>query len=462
MRRVAIVGLRLSLSSLPRHVDVVIVGAGAAGLAAARHLTDAGIDGCVIDARDRIGGRVFTTRDADTPGPIELGAEFVHGRAPELLALIEQASLTMVDVAGTRWRTAGQTLRRFDDFWEQLDSAMRRLDGDRRRPDRSFNDVLSANPGGRRLAEARQLARHYVEGFHAADPSLVSAQAMAENGSPGDDLRERRIGRVLEGYDRVLAWLAAPLEPRVHLSSVVTDIEWEPRRVSVRVRDARGERGGVIDARGALVTVPIGVLNSGPDAEGAIRFTPAIDQKRKVLERLASGTVVRVVLRLRERFWASDAFAKRHGSDDLDTLSFLHGRAGPFPTWWTAYPSIAPVLVAWCGGPCARDLVHQSPEAVVDAASAALARHTGLPRRAIASMIEQTWMHDWEHDPYSRGAYSYQMVGGSDAPAELAKPIRGTLFFAGEASEASGGTGTVHGAIATGTRAAKQVLRALG
>lgn len=106
--------------------------------------------------------------------------------------------------------------------------------------------------------------------------------------------------------------------------------------------------------------------------------------------------------------------------------------------------------------------MHQSPEAVVDAASAALARHTGLPRRAIASMIEQTWMHDWEHDPYSRGAYSYQMVGGSDAPAELAKPIRGTLFFAGEASEASGGTGTVHGAIATGTRAAKQVLRALG
>jgi monoamine oxidase len=453
------------MSSLPRHVDVVIVGAGAAGLAAARHLTDAGIDVCVIDARDRIGGRVFTTRDADSPGPIELGAEFVHGRAPELLALIEEASLTMVDVGGTRWRTAGRTLRRFDDFWEQLDSGMRRLDGDRRRRDRSFDDALATTPGGRRLAESRQLARRYVEGFHAADPSLVSAQAMAENGSPGHDLRERRIGRVLEGYDRPLAWLAAPLVPRVQLSSVVTDIEWEPRRVSVRVRAARGNHRnhvGVTDARAAIVTVPIGVLTSGPDAEGAIRFMPAIDQNRNVLERLASGTVVRVVLRLRERFWASDAFAKRHGSDDLDTLSFLHGREGPFPTWWTAYPSIAPVLVAWCGGPCARDLVRESPEAVVDAASAALARHTGLPRRAVASMVERTWMHDWEHDPYSRGAYSYQMVGGRDAPAELAKPIRGTLFFAGEASEASGGTGTVHGAIATGTRAAKQVLRALG
>jgi monoamine oxidase len=448
---------------IPKHVDVVIVGAGAAGLAAARHLGDAGIDVCVIEARDRIGGRVFTIRDPDTPVPIELGAEFVHGRAPELQSLIDEASLRMVDIGGTRWRVSGKRLRAFDDFWEQLDSVMRRLDGDGRRRDRSFADALATKPGGRRLANARQLARQYVEGFHAAEPSLVSAQALAENGSPGDDPRERRIGRVLEGYDRALAWLAAPLEPRLHLSSIVTGIEWQPRRVSVRVRPAAGGRIDHVDARAAIVTVPIGVLGGADtDDEGAIRFSPSLDQKREAIERIASGTVVRVVLRFRERFWASDTFARRHGFDDLDTLSFLHGREGPFPTWWTAYPSTAPVLVGWCGGPCARDLVHESPDAVIDAAVASLARHVGLPRRRVASMAEQTWMHDWEHDPYSRGAYSYPMVNGTESPAELAKPIRGTLFFAGEASEASGGTGTVHGALATGRRAGRQVLRALG
>jgi monoamine oxidase len=455
-----------------RHADVVIVGAGAAGLAAARHLTDAGVDACVIEARDRIGGRVFTTRDPDTSIAIELGAEFVHGRATDLLPLIQEASLTMVDIGGTRWRPRGTTLRRFDDFWEQLDAVMRRLDSDRRRRDRSFHDALLTNPGGRRLAEARQLARQYVEGFHAADPSLVSAQALAENGSPGDDARERRIGRVLEGYDRVLAWLAAPLEPRIRLSSVVTEIEWEPRRVSVHVtasppgagttRRSHGGRRSQIHSRAVIVTVPVGVLGADPSDRGAIRFAPAIDQKRTALERIASGTVVRIVLRLRERFWTEEAFTKRHGADDLDTWSFLHGRDDPFPTWWTAYPSIAPVVVGWCGGPCARDLVRESPEAITDTAVTALARQVGLPRRAVASMVERTWMHDWEHDPYSRGAYSYQLVGGIDAPAELAKPIRGTLFFAGEASEGSGGTGTVDGAMATGKRAARQVLRALG
>jgi monoamine oxidase len=449
------------MPSIPKQADAVIVGAGAAGLAAARHLVDAGIDVCVLEARNRIGGRVYTTRDSQTLIPIELGAEFVHGRAPELLALIEDASLTMVDIGGTRVRVRGRTLRPFGDFWEQLDSVMRRLDGDRRRRDRSFEDVLAANPGRRRLADARQLARQYVEGFHAADPSRVSVQALAENGSPGDDTRERRIGRVLEGYDRVLAWLAAPVDDRVHLSSVVTDIEWEPRHVSVHIRRADGRRSRSIEARAVIVTVPVGVLGADPGDDGAIRFSPAIEKKKTSLERIASGTVVRVVLRCRERFWAEEAFTQRHKVDDLDTWSFLHGRDDPFPTWWTAYPSIAPVLVGWCGGPCARDIVGESLDAILDAAIAALARHVGLPRRRVASMVEQTWMHDWEHDPYSRGAYSYQTVGGIDAPAELSKPIRGTLFFAGEASEATGGTGTVHGAMATGTRAAKQVLRTL-
>ena len=74
-------------------------------------------------------------------------------------------------------------------------------------------------------------------------------------------------------------------------------------------------------------------------------------------------------------------------------------------------------------------------------------------------MVEAAWMHDWVHDPFTRGAYSYSMVGGLDAPAALARPLAGTLFFAGEATDTEGATGTVHGAIASGQRAARQLLR---
>jgi len=84
-----------------------------------------------------------------------------------------------------------------------------------------------------------------------------------------------------------------------------------------------------------------------------------------------------------------------------------------------------------------------------------------MPIRRLTALLEETWFHDWLHDPFARGAYSYPLVGGADAPADLAKPLRGTLFFAGEATDVSGSTGTVHGAISSGRRAAAQVKRAL-
>ena len=439
------------------NVDVVVIGAGAAGLAAARHPHDAGIDVAILETRDRIGGRVFTVREPGTSSPIELGAEFVHGRAPELQSLVEDASLTMVDIDGTRWKPTSNKLRRVHDFWEQLDRVMRRLSGDARRRDFPLSDFLDRKPGGRTLAAERRLVREYVEGFHAADTHLVSAQALAESGSPGDDVRERRLARVVEGYDRVIEWLATPVVDRVRLSSVVTSVAWEPHRVDVRI----GSANEVITAGAAIISVPIGVLKAAAGDDGAIRFEPPLEARADALEHVASGAVVRVALRFSERFWTSDWFAKRHGSDDLDTWSFLHGHDREFPTWWTAYPLTRPMLVGWCGGPRAREIGRLSAREVVEHAQSALARMIGVPRRRIASLVEGAWTHDWQHDPFARGAYSYQMVGGAEAPQELAKPLRGTLFFAGEATDADGATGTVHGAIASGRRAARQVFRAI-
>ena len=431
-------------------MSVVVLGAGAAGLAAARALHDAGLEVTVLEARERIGGRVFTHRDRDTRVPIELGAEFIHGAAAELDEPLRGAGLSSIDVAGRRYQLAGRHLRPLDDFWEQLDRVMRLLERGPRR-DRSFQEFIDTRPGGRRLARERRLAQQWVEGFHAADPRRISAHALAEGGWPGDDEAEKRLGRVVDGYDRVIEWLASPLASRMRQGAVVSRVTWKPGEVIVDVRGADGSTRAAIGARAAIVAVPLGVLKAAPGEPGAIEFVPALRQKQAALDGLAMGPVVRVVLRLRERVWA----------EEYDTLSFLHSSDEDFQVWWTQYPAREPIVVGWRGGPAALRLARLPPQDIEDRAVASLARHLGLSRARMRSQVEAVWMHDWNHDPFARGAYSYSMVGGAEAPKALARPLRRTLFFAGEAANTEGATGTVHGAIASGRHAAAQLLRVL-
>jgi monoamine oxidase len=173
------------------------------------------------------------------------------------------------------------------------------------------------------------------------------------------------------------------------------------------------------------------------------------------------GSILRVVLRFKTRFWTNDAIARRAGAESLESLSFVQSNDNDFPVWWTQYPVRAPIVVGWRGGPRARVLDRLSPLGLIDCAVTSLARAFGLPPRRLHAMLDGSWVHHWDDDPLSRGAYSYQLVGGAKAPDDLARPSRGTLYFAGEATAPEGRIGTVDGAIASGQRAARQVRRAL-
>jgi len=440
-------------------VDVAILGAGVAGLAAARALHEHDVDFVVLEARERIGGRIFSVRDESLPVAIELGAEFVHGSAPELREIAKDARFAIADIDGQRWESHRGRLRRIDDFWDRLDLVMSRLRD--QGEDRTFEQAL--NSVGRRDRRARAFALQWVENFHAADPALVSEHALAEGGSPGDDVRERRLGRVLGGYDAVARWIGRGIGDRIRLGAVVTGVRWEEGGAHIETRQPSGTSSG-IDARAVIVALPLGVLQAAPGEPGAVAFEPPLameSSKATALDGMTMGTVARITLRLREAFWTGSRFARRVKDQNLDRLSFLHTEDPDFPIWWTSYPVSAPVLVAWRGGVRAREISAAGEDQAVELALAALARQFGLTRREARGLVTASWFHDWEGDPYAGGAYSYTVVGGEDAPAKLARPVRRTLFFAGEASDAEGRTGTVHGAIASGRRAASQLLRVL-
>lgn len=443
--------------AVPASVDVVIVGAGVAGLAAMRMLEDRGVRTCVVEARDRIGGRIFTVHDQRLPHGIELGAEFIHGSAPDLVEIAREARLVAYAIEGNRWRMRGGRLTRADDFWQKLHVVMRHLKADGQ--DESFAEFLARAPGGRGASEPRALALQFIEGFHAADARLISAKALADGGSPSEDAEEQRIMRIAGGYDGVPAWLAQGLDDRVITETVVERVEWESGSVAVSVR--RQNRGTTtIHARAAIVTVPLGVLLAADGDEGGIRFSPSLPTIEKVRSRLTMGSVARVVILFRERWW-EERLSAAPTDASFDAMSFMHGDAPDFPVCWTLHPAHLPAIVMWAGGPNAARLDGAPVEERVSRAIAALAKNFGVTKRRVESQLEDAWTHDWDTDPFSRGAYSYPMVGGSDAAKQLARPIENTLWLAGEAADVEGRNGTVHGAIGSGRAAAKSVARAI-
>lgn len=440
--------------------DVIVIGAGVAGLAAACDLVSGGLEVMVVEARDRIGGRILTHREDGLALPIELGAEFVHGAAARpVFELAAAARLLLCEIDGAHWRARGGSLDRPLHFWERLAAVTQRLDPDRD-PDRSvqaaFDDLR-----GVVSSEDLALAIEYVRGFHAAHPAFMSERSLARaEQSGGDDPRMRQF-RITDGYDRIPGFLASALPAdSVRLSTIVSAIEWSRNRVRITAREADGTPVEPVTAAAAVITVPVGVLHAPAGEAGAIAFTPALPAVSQALETIAVGHVVRIVLRFRERFWENGGLPGLADGEELADLTFLHTADPHIPVWWTSYPLHAPILVGWCGGPEAQRLAARGTRAIHDCALEALSAQLGLPRQQLDPLADGSWMHDWAHDPFTRGAYSYLTVGGIDSPTRLAEPIDQTLFFAGEATDPDG-AGTVHGAIATGRRAAAALLQSL-
>ena len=442
--------------SMTVDVDVAIVGAGVAGLAALRSLSDAGLTANVLEARPRIGGRINTIHDDRLPHAIELGAEFIHGSAPELVEIAAQARLTPFVIEGDRWRPRDNQVTRLKDFWPAMHKVMRYLPEDGE--DESFAEFLERKPGGRGAQQARTLSRQFVEAFHAAEPEKISAKALADGGAPSEDSEEQRLMRIPAGYDGVPHFLARGLESQIMTETVVESIEWERGRVSLAARGKSGR--STVGARAAIVTAPLGVLLAPRGEAGTIDFRPAPAIIEKIRSKLTMGSVQKVVMVFRERWWTEKLRSLPKGVS-LENFSFLHGDTRDYPVWWTLHPAHLPAIIGWAGGPSALRLAGKSDEEKRDRAIAALAKNLHVSRRRIESQLVELWTHDWDADPYARGAYSYPLVGAGTAFKDFARAVDGTLWFAGEAADAEGRNGTVTGAMGSGRAAAKSVVRAL-
>lgn len=403
--------------------DVVVVGAGVAGLAAGVFLRERGLSVVILESRDRVGGRVWTLRPRRAPLPVELGAEFVHGDAPFITRFAREAGLALVDVPASFW---GRRRGRVAELPEHGDSLSRSMARALRKipkgEDVSFAEALRL---ARVAGPARSRALQFVAGFHAGDPERISARALAAGGEA------EPARRIVGGYGELVDALCRRLpEGSIRLGVRVSRISWRPGRVEIE-----GVR-----ARRAVLAVPLSILRS-------IAFDPPIPEKALAAAKLETGDVVRATMLFRDAFWEEEP--------RLERLGFLLGAKGPVRVFWTEHPAHAPMITGWAGGPAARAVRADEP-LFLKRCLAGLAGALGVPTSRVAHRFVEAWRHDWRSDPHSAGGYSYPLVGGASAGRELASPIESTLHFAGEATCDPPANATVEGAFSSGVRAARE------
>ena len=419
-------------------MDVIVIGGGLAGLAAVQDLARAGRTVLLLEARDRLGGRVHTLRLPRFPHPIELGAEWID-HSSEVYSLLRAAGAPTVEAEGARYHRVGASLVNLDEpppLAEDLVARIRELPG----PDRTLTAALDLCCSEPKYSESRAQLLAYVEGFHAADPGRVSARWLTkvEETQPAD----ASVYRSPEGVDRFLASLTPENDSVVlHLETVVESVEWSRTGVTVTARRAgtrnvyRGER--------AICTLPLGVLKSG-----MVRFSPGLDVKGPAINGMETGQAAKIILQMRWPFWRD--------VPGLEDMLFLHDFAQPFPTWWTS--GNTPLITGWAAGPQLSRIGKPLDNRLLPLATRSLAAALGMPEAAVMQELVDWHCHDWGRDPFARGAYSYVLAGGFDAWRTLAEPLEGSLFFAGEATVGEGYNATMEGAVSSGRRAARQVL----
>jgi monoamine oxidase len=411
----------------------IIIGAGAAGLMAAKILSAQGKKVTILEAAQRIGGRIHTVQLPGFLQPVEAGAEFIHGTMPITLQLMEEARIDYVPITGNMWHhKRGKWVPQNEETegWGEVIQRMQEL-----KTDIPIADFLYQYFAGEQYAELRQSVQGFAEGFDLADIFTASTFAL-RNEWMNEDEEQYRIPN---GYAQLTDYLINVSRQQgceIITGCRVKHIEYETGNLTVTAADGRTFTGEKI-----VITVPLGILQQDENAENAISFHPAINTYTGHFKKMGYGGVIKIAIQFNRPFWESIS----------NDMSFIL-TAQPIPTWWTQLSIRNNMLTGWLGGPAADGLRQTARQTIYQMAIQSLAEIFDKKNGELEDMLTGWEIFNWPADIFAAGAYSFSTLATNEALQTVMQPIDNTIYFAGEAFYNGEHPGTVEAALESGKR----------
>lgn len=426
--------------------DVVIVGGGAAGLMAARILSKRGKKVYLLEARDRLGGRIHTIEDPTGPGILEMGAEFIHGDLPVTQQLLKEAAIVFHKTKGEMWKGKDGVLEKGEDStpgWQNLLNKLKDL-----QQDLPFTDFLNQYFPGSSFEELREAACSYAIGFDTADPADVSTFALREEWLKEEDAPQYRIRDGCKSLIDFLAKDSLNAGAVIEINTVVATIDWHREMINVKTTDGR-----MYTCADVVITLPLGVLKALPSKIGAITFKPDLPYYQAALAKMRMGYVVKIIMEFSSPFWNDLTLMK---GKDMTNMQFVFSNA-IIPTWWTLLPDKRAVLTGWIGGLEALHLGELPKADLIKRALKSLSEIFNISSYLLNKELTKFHIADWNSDPFTRGSYSYNTVETKKAFQLFENLNDKSIYFAGEAFYRGPYMGTVEAALTSGMEVADKI-----
>jgi monoamine oxidase len=429
--------------------DVLIIGAGAAGLMAAYRLSESGKKVIVLEARNRTGGRIHTISHESFFKHAELGAEFIHGNLPVTLNLLKEANIKYSAASGEMVRYDKGKFINHEGFIENWDLLLKKLN--ELEHDTDIANFLQTHFPGEEYIGLRDGVSKYVAGYDTADTNKASAFALRNEWNNEDDNAQHRLD---DGYCSMITYLANKCKENggsVYLNSAVTQIDWKQALVKVTI-----VTGEVYTAEKVIIALPLGVLQADRNEKGAIEFHPPIKEQSQAINNLGFGAIIKFLLEFKDAFWENNDTKKLAGKSPKD-MAFLISDEN-IPTWWTQYPKHSTLLTGWLGGPRAKEKISNTNDELLQQALQSLSNLFKLSVDDLRAKLIASSIMNWTAEPFTRGSYSYDTVAAPEARKVLDGGVENTLFFAGEYLYEGPAMGTVEAALTSGQNVAKVIL----